>query len=63
MARERPKAGVKTKLFGVVLLFVGILDSLLAWRGGFAMNSFYVFLIGAGLFLYLVGSIRQGRGT
>ncbi|MDP6350855.1 MAG: hypothetical protein QF926_02005 [Alphaproteobacteria bacterium] len=55
------KAGVKTKLFGVVLIFVGLMNSLLSWRGGLAVDGFHVVLIGAGLSLYLIGSIRQGR--
>lgn len=57
------KVGVKTKLFGVVLIFVGTMDAMLSWRGGLAPDGFYVFLIAAGLALYLVGSIRQGRAS
>ncbi len=57
------KVGVKTKLFGVILIFVGVMDAMLAWRGGLALDGFYVFLIAAGLALTLVGSIRQGRGN
>ncbi len=57
------KVGVKTKLFGVVLIFVGTMDAMLAWRGGLALDGFYVFLIAAGLALTVVGSIRQARAN
>ena len=57
------KAGVKTKLFGVVLIFVGTMDAMLSWRGGLALDGFYVFLIAAGLALTVVGSIRQAHAN
>lgn len=59
----RPRRGVKTKLLGVVLLFVGALDSMLSWRGGLVVNDFYLFLFAAGITLYVIGAIRQGRGA
>ncbi len=57
------RKGAKTKLFGVILIFLGILDSMLAWRGGFAVNDFYILLIALGLFLYAVGAIRERSQT
>jgi hypothetical protein len=60
---EGKKKGVTTKLFGVILIFLGILDSMLSWRGGFAVNDFYVLLIASGILLYIVGAIRQGSKT
>lgn len=55
------KKGVKTKLFGVLLIILGGLDSMLSWRGGFAPSSMYVFLLVAGVALYGFGSIRGAR--
>jgi hypothetical protein len=54
--------GAKTKLFGVVLLIVGALDFMLSWRGGFMPSGFFVLLFGAGLLLYVIGSVRAGGG-
>ncbi len=59
MEHAESKKGVKTKLFGVILVFLGALDSMLAWRGGFAPNKFYALLFGSGVFLYILGTIRQ----
>jgi hypothetical protein len=59
MDENEPRKGVITKLFGVVLVFVGALDSLLSWRGGLVVNDFYLALIGLGVFLFAIGAIRQ----
>jgi hypothetical protein len=48
-----------TKLFGVVLLALGTLDSMLAWRGGFAVGDFALALLAAGAFLVLAGAVRR----
>jgi hypothetical protein len=53
--------GVKTRLFGVILIILGTLDSLLALRGGFTLNSFYGALIALGIFLYAIGAVRGGQ--
>ncbi len=63
MERDERKKGVKTKLFGVVLIILGALDSMLSWRGGFSVSDFYVLLIASGILLYIVGAIRQGSKT
>lgn len=64
MDEPGPRKGVKTKLFGVLLIILGALDSMLSWRGGFAPSSLYVFLLSAGMALYGIGSIRGSiRGT
>jgi hypothetical protein len=52
------KTGIKTRLIGIVLVFIGILDSMLSWRGGFAASEWYVILIALGLFVYAIGAIR-----
>jgi multisubunit Na+/H+ antiporter MnhG subunit len=58
---DEARKGAIPKIFGVILIFLGILDSMLSWRGGFALNSFYVFLMASGAFLYFIGAVRQGR--
>ena len=60
MADGRPVKGVIMRLFGVILVFLGLLDSLLSWRGGFAVDGFYVLLIAAGISLYVMGAIKRG---
>jgi predicted membrane channel-forming protein YqfA (hemolysin III family) len=57
---NQSKKGVKTKLFGVVLIVLGTLDSMLSWRGGFAVSDLYVVLIACGVLLYAIGAIRHG---
>ncbi len=63
MNNHQTKKGVKTKLFGVILIFLGVLDSMLSWRGGFRLSDFYVLLVASGIFLYIIGAIRQGSKT
>lgn len=59
MEEHQAKKGVKTKLFGVILIFLGALDGMLSWRAGFTLSDFYVLLFVSGVFLYAVGAIRQ----
>jgi len=61
MENQYNTKGVKTKIFGVILIILGTLDSLLALRGGFTLNSFYGALILLGIFLYAIGAIRGGQ--
>ncbi len=63
MENHKPKKGVITKLFGVVLMFLGVLDGMLSWRGGLGVSDFYVLLIAVGMSLYIVGAIRRGSQT
>lgn len=63
MENSAPRKGVKTKIFGVILIFLGLLDSLLSWRGGFPVSDFYVLLIASGMFLYALGAIRSTSKT
>ncbi|MCP5036464.1 MAG: hypothetical protein GY945_02575 [Rhodobacteraceae bacterium] len=58
MQDETSKKGVKTKLFGVVLIFLGALDSMLFWRGGLVVNDFYLLLFVLGCIVYIIGAIR-----
>ena len=63
MADAQTAKGAKTRLFGVGLIFLGVLDSMLSWRGGFEVSHFYIVLMAAGAALYFIGSIRKGRKT
>ncbi len=56
---SEPRRGVKTKLIGVVLIFIGAMDAMLSWRGGMALSQFYVLLLASGLLLYALGAIRS----
>jgi len=54
--------GAVVRIFGVILIILGALDTMLSWRGGLELNPFHAFLIAAGLFLCLIGAIlRQNR--
>ena len=52
------RKGAVLRLFGVILVTLGGFDSMLSWRGGFAVSGFYVLLIALGLFLFALGAIR-----
>lgn len=56
-------AGALAKLFGVIVMAVGALNSLLAWRGGFPLDGFHGLLAGAGIAIYLFGAIRAQRAN
>jgi hypothetical protein len=58
MQDETTRKGVKTKLFGVGLIFLGALDSMLFWRGGLVVNDFYLLLFVLGCIVYIIGAIR-----
>lgn len=52
--------GVKTKLFGAILMMLGLLDSVLTLRGGVPAYEFLLLvLLGAGVFA--VGAVRAGK--
>jgi len=58
---ETSRKGVKTKLFGVGLIFLGALDSMLFWRGGLEVNDFYLLLFVLGCIIYIIGAIRANE--
>ena len=55
-----PRKGTKTKLLGVVLLILAMLDAMLSWRGGFALGGIVPVLFSGGLILLVIGAVRQG---
>ena len=61
MEDTRIRRGVKTKLFGVILIFLAALDGMLSWRGGIEISDFYLFLFAVGVFLFAIGAIRQAN--
>ncbi|MCP4329445.1 MAG: hypothetical protein GY791_13525 [Alphaproteobacteria bacterium] len=62
MSAPGPERGAILRLFGVVLLFLSALDFMLSWRAGLAVDSFYIFLFGAGVLFYALGAIRREGG-
>lgn len=56
------RKGVVTRLFGVVLIALGALDSMLSWRGGLVDSDFPFVLLAAGAFAYAIGAIRGAGG-
>ena len=52
------RRGAKTRLIGVMMLFLGLLNAMLSWRGGFDLNILPIVLIGLGIFIYALGVIR-----
>ncbi len=61
MATEARKKGVKTKLFGVVLIALGALNSLLWWHGGLGDTNAPLILIACGVALFAIGAARGAR--
>jgi len=58
--RDYSPRGAVFKLFGVVLIILGALNTMLSWRGGFEMMSLPVYLMAVGGLLCLIGVIRHG---
>jgi len=49
--------GAVIRLFGVIFIMLGTLNTMLSWRGGFELLSLPVFMIAGGLILCLIGVI------
>ena len=60
MMSQGEKRGVKTKLLGVVMISLGVLDSLLTLRGGLPSEN-YILLIIFGIAVFIIGAVRAGR--
>ena len=63
LPESAPRKGAAIKLFGVAFIFVGVLDSMLSWRGGFQVDGVYALMIAFGFFLVALGAIRGGRAV
>jgi hypothetical protein len=59
-ARVEPK-GVKTRIFGVILIFVAMMNAMLHWRGGFDLGTGAIVLFVAGISFYAIGAVLGGR--
>ncbi len=59
MAEDKPMKGVKTRILGVVLIFLGSLDAMLSWLGGFPPSAVHLALLAAGAFLFALGAARN----
>ena len=51
--------GAIFRIFGVILVILGWLNTMLSWRGGFEVVPFHAMLIVTGLVLYMIGAIRR----
>jgi hypothetical protein len=54
--------GIKTRLIGVAMIALGVLDSLLTLRGGFPAEQ-YLIVIAVGFALFAIGSVRSRRDS
>lgn len=54
---ETPAGGATAKIFGVILMTLGALNSMLSWRGGIADGDFHLIMFLAGAFVYAIGAI------
>lgn len=59
---HRERRGVKSRLIGVVLIALGLLDSLLTLRGGLPSEK-YLILIAIGAVLFAFGAMRSRRDS
>ncbi len=48
-------------MLGVAAIVLGVLDSMLSWRGGFAVNTLFLALILGGAMLFIAGSLVRNR--
>ncbi len=53
--------GAIFRIFGVILVILGWLNTMLSWRGGFEIIPFHAMLIVTGLLLYMIGAIRRRK--
>ena len=59
---EYVRRGVKTKIFGFIIMTLGLLDSMLSLRGGMPGYE-YLLLIFFGACVFAIGAIRGGGKT
>ena len=57
---EYGRRGIKTKIFGFIIMVLGLLDSLLSLRGGMPGYE-YLLLILFGACVFAIGAVRAGR--
>jgi len=57
---EYNRRGVKTRLFGFILMVLGVLDSLLTLRGGTPAYEFLLLIL-LGACVFAIGAVRGGQ--
>ena len=60
---ETPTGSATAKIFGVILMALGALNSMLSWRGGIPAGDFALAFLIAGAFVYAVGAIASASST
>ncbi len=58
-ADSKSNRGVVKRLLGVILIILGVLDSMLASRGGFAISDVYILLVTTAIFVYFIGALQR----
>lgn len=53
--------GAIVRLFGVVFIILGGLNTMLSWRGGVEVLSLPVYLLATGVVLIMIGAILRNR--
>ena len=53
--------GFKKQAFGAVLAVLGIVDTVMNLITGISVDGFFLFLIGAGIALFVVGAIQKRK--
>ena len=56
---EPGNRGAIIRLFGVIMIILGWLNTMLSWRDGFEVVPFHALLIVTGLILCLIGAVRR----
>ncbi len=59
-AHGGPK-GVKTRLIGVIMIFVAMMNAMLHWRGGFDLGTGAIVFFVAVISCYAIGAVLGGR--
>jgi len=54
-----PRQRIKIKVFGIVLVFLGVITALLSRTIGFELDIFYVVISVAGVCLFVYGSLQK----
>lgn len=60
MEAEYGRRGVKTKIFGFIIMVLGLLDSLLTLRGGVPAYEFLALIL-LGACVFAIGAVRGRR--
>lgn len=60
MEPEYGRRGVITKLFGFIIMVLGLLDSLLSLRGGMPAYEFLILIL-VGACVFAIGAVRSGQ--